>query len=160
MYPYWSLAVRPCSPMLVSAHLCCHECVNQGVSSLWPSCRVLRQPSACCLRRCIVNRRLITWMAAVLCNVWYIALLQRLRCWCMDRPRTKKPPNHSQDRAGLTCGAVRCAGGGYTKQNVARCWAAETALLVDEHISTDLPPNEYYEYFAPDFRRGASKQLP
>ncbi|CAK0785511.1 hypothetical protein CVIRNUC_008721 [Coccomyxa viridis] len=43
-------------------------------------------------------------------------------------------------------------GGGYTKQNVARCWAAETALLVDEQISADLPPNDYYEYFAPDFR--------
>ncbi len=46
----------------------------------------------------------------------------------------------------------RLAGGGYTKQNVARCWAAETALLVDQEISADLPSNDYYEYFAPDFR--------
>ena len=44
------------------------------------------------------------------------------------------------------------AGGGYTKQNVARCWAAETALLEDEEICADLPSNDYYEYFAPDFR--------
>ena len=99
------------------------------------------------------------YVAAEFCNAWCIALLQRLRCWCTGRPRTNKPPHHCQGRAGLTCGAVWCAGGGYTKQNVARCWAAETALLVDEHISTDLPPNDYYEYFAPDFRQGAAKEL-
>lgn len=51
-----------------------------------------------------------------------------------------------------TLGGLWFAGGGYTKQNVARCWAAETALLVDEEISADLPSNDYYEYFAPDFR--------
>ncbi|XP_065904416.1 histone deacetylase 3-like [Dysidea avara] len=42
-------------------------------------------------------------------------------------------------------------GGGYTIRNVARCWTYETALLLDVDISNELPYNEYFEYFAPDF---------
>ncbi|KAK2726597.1 histone deacetylase 3-like [Artemia franciscana] len=42
-------------------------------------------------------------------------------------------------------------GGGYTVRNVARCWAYETAQLLDEQISNELPYNEYFEFFAPDF---------
>lgn len=43
-------------------------------------------------------------------------------------------------------------GGGYTVRNVARCWTYETALLVDETISNDIPDTtEYLEFFAPDF---------
>lgn len=30
-------------------------------------------------------------------------------------------------------------GGGYTVRNVARCWTYETALLVDQDISNDIP---------------------
>lgn len=34
-------------------------------------------------------------------------------------------------------------GGGYTLRNVARCWANETAILVDKHdeISNEIPDN-------------------
>ena len=32
-------------------------------------------------------------------------------------------------------------GGGYTKRNVARCWTHETAVLLGEQISNDLPFN-------------------
>lgn len=42
-------------------------------------------------------------------------------------------------------------GGGYTVRNVARAWTYETSLLVDEQISSEIPYNEYFEYFAPDF---------
>ena len=42
-------------------------------------------------------------------------------------------------------------GGGYTIRNVARCWANETAVLLEEPISNDIPFNDYYEYYAPDF---------
>ena len=40
-------------------------------------------------------------------------------------------------------------GGGYTMRNVARCWAYETAVLVNQHdnIEDKLPYNDYYEYF-------------
>ena len=48
--------------------------------------------------------------------------------------------------------AHRCPGGGYTKHNVARCWAAETAVLVDQPIAEELPHNAYYEYYAPGYR--------
>ncbi|XP_077980928.1 histone deacetylase 3-like [Glandiceps talaboti] len=42
-------------------------------------------------------------------------------------------------------------GGGYTVRNVARCWTFETGLLLDQSISNELPYNEYFEYFSPDF---------
>jgi len=42
-------------------------------------------------------------------------------------------------------------GGGYTVRNVARCWTYETAVLVDEDLSNELPYNEYLEFFSPDF---------
>jgi histone deacetylase 1/2 len=44
-------------------------------------------------------------------------------------------------------------GGGYTIRNVARCWAYETATLLgkQDDISNDIPFNDYYEYYAPDF---------
>ena len=38
-------------------------------------------------------------------------------------------------------------GGGYTKNNVARCWAYETAVLLDTKLDNNLPENAYYEYF-------------
>ncbi|OQV21621.1 Histone deacetylase 3 [Hypsibius exemplaris] len=42
-------------------------------------------------------------------------------------------------------------GGGYTVRNVARCWTYETSLLVDAELQNDLPINEYFEAFRPDF---------
>ena len=41
-------------------------------------------------------------------------------------------------------------GGGYTIKNVARCWTYETAVCLDTEIENQLPPNDYFEYFAPD----------
>ncbi|EDQ91012.1 uncharacterized protein MONBRDRAFT_15424 [Monosiga brevicollis MX1] len=43
-------------------------------------------------------------------------------------------------------------GGGYTIRNVARCWTHETGILLDEHLSEDLPYNDYFQYFGPDFK--------
>ncbi|KAL3618070.1 Histone deacetylase 6 [Castilleja foliolosa] len=42
-------------------------------------------------------------------------------------------------------------GGGYTIRNVARCWCYETAVAVDVEPDNNLPYNEYYEYFGPDY---------
>ncbi|KAF2010611.1 hypothetical protein BU24DRAFT_436683 [Aaosphaeria arxii CBS 175.79] len=42
-------------------------------------------------------------------------------------------------------------GGGYTMRNVARTWAYETGCLVNQQMSPQLPFNDYYEYFAPDY---------
>jgi histone deacetylase 1/2 len=40
-------------------------------------------------------------------------------------------------------------GGGYTKSNVARCWANETATLLGKSLAEDIPPHKsYYEYYA------------
>ena len=43
-------------------------------------------------------------------------------------------------------------GGGYTIRNVARCWAYETALLVDKPLHEDIPFNEYFDYYGPDYK--------
>lgn len=43
-------------------------------------------------------------------------------------------------------------GGGYTLRNVARCWTFETSVLTGEKIGDELPFNDYYDYFGPDFR--------
>ncbi|KAL2080089.1 hypothetical protein ACEWY4_023882 [Coilia grayii] len=43
-------------------------------------------------------------------------------------------------------------GGGYTIRNVARCWTYETAVALDSTIPNELPYNDYFEYFGPDFK--------
>lgn len=42
-------------------------------------------------------------------------------------------------------------GGGYTIRNVARCWAYETAALLDEKLPEEIPFNDYFEYYGPDY---------
>ncbi|KAK4735237.1 hypothetical protein R3W88_009498 [Solanum pinnatisectum] len=42
-------------------------------------------------------------------------------------------------------------GGGYTVKIIARCWCYETAVAVGVEPENDLPYNEFYEYFAPDY---------
>ncbi|KAL9577398.1 MAG: hypothetical protein Q9203_007480, partial [Teloschistes exilis] len=42
-------------------------------------------------------------------------------------------------------------GGGYTMRNVARTWAYETGLLLNHPMENELPYNDYYEYYAPDY---------
>ena len=42
-------------------------------------------------------------------------------------------------------------GGGYTIRNVSRCWTFETSVILGEELSDDLPYNDYYEYYGPDF---------
>ncbi|CCI40018.1 unnamed protein product [Albugo candida] len=43
-------------------------------------------------------------------------------------------------------------GGGYTIRNVARAWAYETAVLLGEEVSNNIPYNDYFEYYAPSFK--------
>ncbi|KAI5935956.1 Histone deacetylase 2 [Manis javanica] len=43
-------------------------------------------------------------------------------------------------------------GGGYTIRNVARWWTYETAVALDCEIPNELPYNDYFEYFGPDFK--------
>lgn len=42
-------------------------------------------------------------------------------------------------------------GGGYTIRNVARCWTYETSIVLNSPVDNELPYNDYYEYFGPDF---------
>lgn len=43
-------------------------------------------------------------------------------------------------------------GGGYTLRNVPRCWAYETAVLLDIPIKDTLPFNDYFEYYGPEYK--------
>ncbi|TFY82069.1 hypothetical protein EWM64_g1941 [Hericium alpestre] len=43
-------------------------------------------------------------------------------------------------------------GGGYTMRNVSRAWAFETGLATGVELGPDIPVNEYYEYFGPDYK--------
>lgn len=43
-------------------------------------------------------------------------------------------------------------GGGYTMRNVARTWAFESGLLNNVVLPSELPYNEYYEYYGPDYK--------
>jgi len=43
-------------------------------------------------------------------------------------------------------------GGGYTIRNVARCWTYETSVALECDIPNELPYNDYFEYFGPDFK--------
>ncbi|PXF41132.1 putative histone deacetylase 1-B [Gracilariopsis chorda] len=43
-------------------------------------------------------------------------------------------------------------GGGYTIRNVARCWAFETSKAVGSALPDQLPYNENYEFYGPEFR--------
>lgn len=43
-------------------------------------------------------------------------------------------------------------GGGYTLRNVPRCWTYETAVLLDTPIKDTMPYNDYFEYFAPEYK--------
>lgn len=43
-------------------------------------------------------------------------------------------------------------GGGYNIRNVSRCWAYETSVLLDTPVSNNVPYNDYFQYYGPDFR--------
>jgi len=43
-------------------------------------------------------------------------------------------------------------GGGYTIRNVARAWTYETSIALGTEIPNDLPYNDYFEYYGPDFK--------
>jgi histone deacetylase 1/2 len=43
-------------------------------------------------------------------------------------------------------------GGGYTIRNVSKAWAYETSVILDVEIPQELPYNEYFEHFAPDYK--------
>lgn len=43
-------------------------------------------------------------------------------------------------------------GGGYNIRNVSRTWAYETAVLIDQPISGNIPNSDFIQYYGPDFK--------
>ncbi|CAD8169364.1 unnamed protein product [Paramecium octaurelia] len=47
---------------------------------------------------------------------------------------------------------ILLGGGGYTIQNVSRCWAYETGIALGQQIDQAIPSNDiYYDYYSPDY---------
>jgi histone deacetylase 1/2 len=53
---------------------------------------------------------------------------------------------------GFNIPLLVAGGGGYTVRNVARCWAYETAILLDEPVADDLPYHDHIGYYGPDYQ--------
>ena len=43
-----------------------------------------------------------------------------------------------------------CGGGGYTVSNTTKCWCYETGTLCGVEVPTQIPVNDYLEYYVPD----------
>lgn len=43
-------------------------------------------------------------------------------------------------------------GGGYNIRNVSRAWTYETAVLLDTPISSDIPNNDFIQYYGPEYK--------
>lgn len=59
---------------------------------------------------------------------------------------------------GLGVPLLVLGGGGYRVQNVARCWAYETGVLLNTELADDIPDNDYLGQFAPDYKLHLPKQ--
>lgn len=53
---------------------------------------------------------------------------------------------------GLNVPTLFLGGGGYSLRSVPRCWAYETAVLLGEEVRDEIPQNDFYEYFGPDYQ--------
>lgn len=43
-------------------------------------------------------------------------------------------------------------GGGYTIENVARCWTYETGLILGEDLPNEMPITDYYTKYGPEYK--------
>lgn len=75
-------------------------------------------------------------------------LLSRFQCACVLLGHAKCVEYMKSFNLPL----LMLGGGGYTIRNVARCWTYETAVALDCSIPNELPYNDYFEYFGPDFK--------
>jgi acetoin utilization deacetylase AcuC-like enzyme len=52
---------------------------------------------------------------------------------------------------GFNVPMIVLGGGGYTIENVARCWTYQTSVLLNQDIGNDIPEyNEFYSYYKDD----------
>ena len=54
-------------------------------------------------------------------------------------------PHSAGDSCVLQVPTLVVGGGGYNIRNVARCWAYETSVLLDQEISDDIPMNDFIQ---------------
>ena len=64
-------------------------------------------------------------------------------------PSPARPPRRRAERPSRAHAAPAALR--YTIRNVARCWTHETAVILGEELENELPWNDYYEYYGPEF---------
>ena len=72
----------------------------------------------------------------------------RLGCFNLSERGHSEAVRHM---LGYNLPTLVLGGGGYTIRNVARCWTYETAVVLGTDIDNELPYNDYYAYYGPDF---------
>jgi hypothetical protein len=72
----------------------------------------------------------------------------RLGCFCLSIKGHGQCVSHMKN---FGVPLVVLGGGGYTVRNVARCWAYETALLVNADLPNRIPPHGYTDFYGPDY---------
>ena len=68
------------------------------------------------------------------------------------QPRRHQPAQGGQGVKKFNVPIMVLGGGGYTIRNVCRAWTYETAVCVDVDLPEQLPFNDYFQYFGPDYR--------
>ena len=70
----------------------------------------------------------------------------------------RRPPERPTERRASSAShppthPPPCAvGGSYTIRNVSRCWTFETSVILGQEVADELPYNDYYEYYGPEYR--------
>lgn len=54
------------------------------------------------------------------------------------------------NRNYLRCDTIYCYF--FLGAELSRCWAYETGVLLGKEIEEEIPYNDYFEYYAPDFK--------
>ena len=122
-------------------HFCCNVPLNDGMDD--ESYRSIFQP---------VIRSLIQWYkpGAILLQCGSDSLTgDRLGCFNLT---IKGHADCVSFVKSFGIPLLVTGGGGYTVRNVSRCWAYETAVLLDETLDNSLPYNDYIGYYGPDYR--------
>lgn len=99
-----------------------------------------------------VTRRVIEWYqpSAIVLQTGGDSLSgDRLGCFNLSMFGHANCVNHIKS-FGLPLMIV--GGGGYTMRNVARTWTFETGLINQKILGPELPFNDYFEYYGPDYK--------
>jgi histone deacetylase 1/2 len=98
---------------------------------------------------CVIVHFVISVYILVFVCVLVVSIGDRLGCFNLTLRGHAKCVEHVKT---FNIPLLVVGGGGYTVRNVARCWTYETSVLLNVDVPNELPYNDFYEYYAPDFK--------